>query len=217
MSNQKNSASTSSFSSNIPPIESLKAQFGGKSESDHDDHYDNVIDLLQKEDLVGEKDLKPKSQSRFSVSPSKLSDSSRESAIFSPCKKGKDGELGLESKSRNGSFRSPSNSRCSSMESRSPPRRIGCFWCSPKRVSSKKNKENHIDGIDLDWGKDEEELSDLSTFSTKGQQKLWKKVMMEEEKINREAEKIVKWAKQASMRMEVWGLDDELIENESTK
>lgn len=41
--------------------------------------------------------------------------------------------------------------------------------------------------------------------------------MKEEEKINREAEKIVKWAKQASARMmDVSGLDDELSDFENT-
>ncbi|XP_060207913.1 uncharacterized protein LOC132635503 [Lycium barbarum] len=89
----------------------------------------------------------------------------------------------------------------------SPPRKTGCFWCSPKKGSSnKKGKENK----GVKWGKDDEFLSDLSKFSSKNQEKLMKKVMMEQEKINREAEKIVKWAKQASARMDVSSIEDEL-------
>ncbi|CAI9780524.1 unnamed protein product [Fraxinus pennsylvanica] len=56
--------------------------------------------------------------------------------------------------------------------------------------------------IDLDWGKNDVFLSDLSNFSLKSQKKMMMmKAMKEEEEICREVEKIVKWAKQASTWM----------------
>ncbi|KAI4327933.1 hypothetical protein L6164_020340 [Bauhinia variegata] len=55
----------------------------------------------------------------------------------------------------------------------------------------------------LGWDIDDEFLSDMGSFSAKKQQKMLKKAMKEEEKISQEAEKIVKWAKQASARMSV--------------
>ncbi|CAI0441921.1 unnamed protein product [Linum tenue] len=62
-------------------------------------------------------------------------------------------------------------SNCS-RDSPSPPRKPGCFWCSPKKPTRKKKQE-----------------------------KILRKAMKEEERINKEAEKIVKWAKQAAARM----------------
>ncbi|RDY05502.1 hypothetical protein CR513_10655, partial [Mucuna pruriens] len=81
-------------------------------------------------------------------------------------------------------------------KSPSPPRRRCCLWISPK----KKSKEN--------WG--HELLSELGSFSMKEQQKILKKAMKEEEKVSREAEKIVQWAKQASARMNVKDIEDDL-------
>jgi len=46
----------------------------------------------------------------------------------------------------------------------------------------------------------------------KEQQKILKKAMKEEEKVSREAEKIVQWAKQASSRMKASDIDDELTD-----
>ena len=57
----------------------------------------------------------------------------------------------------------------------------------------------------------------MNTFSGKNQQKLLKKAMKEEEEISKEAEKIVKWAKQASARMEISCIEDDLSDNESFK
>uniref|UniRef100_A0A3Q7IA21 Uncharacterized protein n=2 Tax=Solanum subgen. Lycopersicon TaxID=49274 RepID=A0A3Q7IA21_SOLLC len=71
--------------------------------------------------------------------------------------------------------------------------------------------------MELKWGKDDELLSDLSIFSSKNQEKLMKKAMVEQEKINREAEKIVKWAKQASARMDVSSIEDELSDEDTFK
>ncbi|KAI3522376.1 hypothetical protein L1887_00105 [Cichorium endivia] len=107
----------------------------------------------------------------------------------------------------------------SESETRSPPRRsIGCLWCSPKKEKSvprKQGKENRLfSSSSSSWGNDAEFLK---TFSVQEQKKIMKKAMKEEEKINREAEKIVKWAKQASARMmDVSGLDDELSDFENT-
>ncbi|KAJ0101805.1 hypothetical protein Patl1_04411 [Pistacia atlantica] len=47
------------------------------------------------------------------------------------------------------------------------------------------------------------------------QQKMLKKAMKEEEKVSREAEKIVKWAKEASMRMGIHDIEDELSDDKS--
>ncbi|CAI9094264.1 OLC1v1029970C1 [Oldenlandia corymbosa var. corymbosa] len=147
-------------------------------------------------------------ESRFSGEEEPSSDSfdflGEKDDIFSSfsTKKVQDG------KKRRG-FKSPSDSSAfpsenSSSESLSPPpRRSGCLWCSPKRSPRRKN-----DGI----------LSDLngSRSFRKAQEKLLKMAAKEEEKISREAEKIVKWAKQASSRMmEVSGIEEDgLSDNE---
>ncbi|CAI0410278.1 unnamed protein product [Linum tenue] len=96
-------------------------------------------------------------------------------------------------------------------DSPSPPRRPGCFWCSPKKPTKKKSKENWDLDLDLDWGNDggDELLSDLGVFSPKEQERILRKAMKEEERINKEAEKIVKWAKQASARMSYHGAEDD--------
>ncbi|KAK6129834.1 hypothetical protein DH2020_036420 [Rehmannia glutinosa] len=100
----------------------------------------------------------------------------------------------------------------------SPPVKSGCFLCSPKKVSRKKNKENRGLDLGLDWGKhDDELLSDLSNFSVSSQRKMIKKAMEDEERICREAEKIVKWAKHASARMDISGIEDELSDDENAK
>ncbi|CAK9163233.1 unnamed protein product [Ilex paraguariensis] len=221
----KNLAS-SSFNSKLSSHKSLKPQLDNelknsiraKTESDSLSDDENVF---QEEDPKEKKRLNPKLQSGFDFSPSKSSNSSRESAIFSPSKQNPDGKSGSKSKSQSGSALSRSDSWDISLDSLSPPQKTGCFLCSPKRVSRKKSKENRIGGASLDWGKNwtknDEFLSDLSTFSTKEQQKMLKKAMKEEEKISREAEQIVKWAKQASARMDVLGIEDELSDHESKK
>ncbi|XP_047968721.1 uncharacterized protein LOC125212557 [Salvia hispanica] len=100
-----------------------------------------------------------------------------------------------------------------SSRSASPPAKSGCFMCSPKKVLKKKNKENR----GFDCGKSDELLSDLSNFSVRSQRRMMKKAMEEEERISREAEKIVKWAKQASARMEFSGVGDELSDDDNAK
>lgn len=127
-----------------------------------------------------------------------------------------DGKKRLEVKSHSGSS---SNSSDSTVDSLSPPPRNGCFWCSPKKPLRKRSTENNsILKAGLDWGKSDDMVTDLSNLSAKSQEKLLKKAMKEEEKINREAEKIVKWAKQASARIEVSSsIEDELSDSEIFK
>ena len=152
----------------------------------------------------GKSGLKSKSK-LGSVSPgsgsgsSYVSEESSLSSMFKPSKKdeGKGDKVKVKSRS---------------VSSPSPPRRAGCFWCSPKKDSRKKSKD--IDWGVLDWDKSDEFLSDLGSFSSKKQQKMLKKAMKEEQKISREAEKIVELAKQASARMNVNVIDDELSDKD---
>ncbi|XP_020236177.1 uncharacterized protein LOC109815790 [Cajanus cajan] len=126
---------------------------------------------------------KPKHGSLYSAS-SPSSDDSSMSWVFRPSQKHGSKENSVTSRSL------------------SPPPRKGCLWFSPKKKEKKKSKEN--------WG--DEFLSELGSFSSskKEQQKMLKKAMKEEEKVSREAEKIVQWAKQASARMNVSHIDGEL-------
>ncbi|XP_057857596.2 uncharacterized protein LOC131066774 [Cryptomeria japonica] len=62
---------------------------------------------------------------------------------------------------------------------------------------------------ELDCLSDEELLTDLTSFSLKNQKKELKKAMQEEHKVNKDAEELVKWVKQASARMEVSVVDDD--------
>ncbi|XP_050375653.1 uncharacterized protein LOC126793233 [Argentina anserina] len=159
---------------------------------------------------------KPKPKHGSLSSASNSSNSSPESATFSPAKRVSGKKQRSKSKSKSGRLSSPLGS-CNSLreDSPSPPRKAGCFWCSPKRniaSSQRRSKENGGvgGGIGLDFSDDSELLSGLGSFSKKEQSKILKKAMKEEEKISREAEKIVKWAKQESARMNVTGIDDEL-------
>ncbi|XP_038880381.1 putative protein TPRXL [Benincasa hispida] len=147
-----------------------------------------------------------KSKCRHVSSPSNSSSSSSEIDEISVSKN--DSEIRSKTKSESGYLASPPQS---------PPRKTGCFWCSPKKTSEKKNSGNRILENDLGWGKNNDFLSDLNIFSAKEQQKILKKAMKEEEKINREAEKIVKWAKQASARMNISDIEDELSDQEIKK
>ncbi|WMV08449.1 hypothetical protein MTR67_001834 [Solanum verrucosum] len=94
------------------------------------------------------------------------------------------------------------------------PRKQG-VGCSPKMGFNKKGKENRGMSMGLKWAKGDEFLSDLCIFSSKNQEKLMKKAMEKQEKINREAEKIVKWAKQASARMDVSSIEEELSDDDT--
>ncbi|KAI3468482.1 hypothetical protein Pfo_025145 [Paulownia fortunei] len=142
-------------------------------------------------------------------SPSKSSNS----GSFPPSKKNPRGKPWKKGR------KSPSCSSWEGFSSRSvsPPGKSGCFLCSPNKVSRKKNNENRGLDLGLDWGKHDEFLSDLSNFSVKSQQKMMKKAIKEEEKICREAEKIVKWVKHASAGMDVSGIEDEPRDDENAK
>lgn len=83
------------------------------------------------------------------------------------------------------------------MESRSPKKQTCCFWFS----DGKKSKSSIDDG---GWGgKSDEILSDMSTFSVQEQERRLKKAVKEEEMAAREAERVVKWVKQESARLDV--------------
>ncbi|KAB1200993.1 hypothetical protein CJ030_MR0G005317 [Morella rubra] len=161
----------------------------------------------------GKRGSEPISKHGSISSHSNSSHSSLEDMIFSTSKQRPEKKMRAKSKSKAGLFSSPLGSSNSSRESPSPPAKAGCFWCSPKKGSHKKSKENRATGIGLDWSKNDDFLSDLSTFSTKKQQKMLKKAMKEEENIIREAEKIVKSAKHASARLSVSGIEDELSDD----
>lgn len=163
---------------------------------------------------VGEKGFKVNLEDGVFEEQSKLKVDSMENDVFSKTPIGKRGK---KSKCSSGPISSPSDSWNSSKDCLSPPAKTGCFWCSPKKGSNKKGKENRGVNMGLKWGKDDNLLSDLSTFSSKNQEKLMKKAMEEQEKINREAEKIVKWAKQASTRMDVSSIEDELSDDDTFK
>lgn len=64
---------------------------------------------------------------------------------------------------------------------------------------------------------DNEILTDLSTFSLKSQRKQHKKAVKEEQKVNQDAEDLVKWVKQASARMDDGVLNDLLSDEEEFK
>ncbi|CAL1373793.1 unnamed protein product [Linum trigynum] len=153
-------------------------------------------------------------------SPSDSSNSCIEDVIYSQSEER--AAVGMTRKSSNSNSKlkskpfigSPLGSSNCSRDSPSPPRRPGCFWCSPKKPTSKKSKEN------WDLGNDggDELLTDLGIFSEKEQEKILRKAMKEEERINKEAVKIVKWAKQASARRSYHGTedDDDLSDDNAT-
>jgi len=101
----------------------------------------------------------------------------------------------------------------------SPPRKWGCFWCSPKKEQSKKkkskDKDKENDGV-VGWEEctSDELLSGIGSLSSKKRLNMIEKALKEEEKrINREAEKIVEWAKHVSGRMNVPDIEDELSDD----
>ncbi|XP_061359882.1 uncharacterized protein LOC133303920 [Gastrolobium bilobum] len=136
---------------------------------------------------------------------SHTSEESSVSSVFKPTQK----DEGKRSRQKS-LFSSLGSSNSLMGGSPSPPRKVGFFWCSPKK-EKKKSKENNV--VVVGWDKSDELLSDFGSFSSKQQQKMLKKALKEEEKISREAEKIVEWAKHASARMNVSGIDDELSDD----
>lgn len=57
-------------------------------------------------------------------------------------------------------------------------------------------------GINGDWEKKEEMLSDMSTFSVQEQNKRLRKAKEDEDRVSKEAEKIISWVKQESARID---------------
>lgn len=139
------------------------------------------------------------------------SDSSRDEEIFAPCKKNSDRKRHLSSKSKLNSVSSPFGSSSTLTSSPSPPRKSGCFWCSPKKGSSlRKIRVNQMKNRSFDRSSkhDDNFMEDLGSFSMKEQQIILKKAMKEQERISREAERIMQMAKQASARMTLRFEDD---------
>jgi hypothetical protein len=94
------------------------------------------------------------------------------------------------------------------MGSESPQRpKTCCFW-----FSTKKKKDEVSGGSNMEekeyWEKKDEILSDMSTFSVPEQERRLKKALKEEERVSREAERVVQWVKQESARM-----DDSVIKS----
>lgn len=101
-----------------------------------------------------------------------------------------------------------------SRESPSPPRRGCWFGCSTKKKKSLKEKPK--EKTLRNWGKNDEILTDLTTFSFKEQQRELKKALKEEERVSLEAAKVVEWVKHASARMDEAAID-ELMSEEDEK
>ncbi|GLT74911.1 hypothetical protein SLA2020_466760 [Shorea laevis] len=192
-----------------------------KTESSSFSDEEGLISPDYKQNPVGEKGLKGKNKHGSVSTPSNSSDSCLEDVVFSPPKqnpKERD-RSGSKRKPKSRSISSPMGSSSNSRpDSPSPPRTSGCFWCSPKKVSSKKkSRETKELGSDLDCEKYDEFLSDMSAFSVQEQRKILKKALKEQQKLSREAAKMVKLAKQASSRMSFHGIGDELSEDENGK
>ncbi|WJX56122.1 hypothetical protein P8452_41812 [Trifolium repens] len=95
----------------------------------------------------------------------------------------------------------------------SPPRKWGCFWCSPKK-EKKKGKENDDDDVGWEECTSDELLSGIGSLSSKKRLNMIDKALKEEEKrINREAEKIIELVKHVSGRMNFSDIEDELSDD----
>ncbi|CAI8588342.1 unnamed protein product [Vicia faba] len=142
---------------------------------------------------------KPKNGSFSPSDSSHISEESSMSSLFMPLQMKKDEEKRVKVKK----YVSPSPS---------PPRKWGCFWCSPKKEKKVKSKESDDIVGSLDEYTSDEFLYDIGSLSTKKRMNMIEKALKEEEeKINREAEKIVELVKHASARMIVSSdIEDEL-------
>lgn len=74
-----------------------------------------------------------------------------------------------------------------------------CFGFSSKKTNGRKRRSSRAE---TNWEKKDGILSDTSTFSVKEQEGRLKKALEEEEKVAREAERVVQWVKQESARMD---------------
>ncbi|KAH7865440.1 hypothetical protein Vadar_006730 [Vaccinium darrowii] len=80
-----------------------------------------------------------------------------------------------------------------------------CFSNGKKKTTRSKGTSGRVDQTKnrKDWGKREEMLSDMSTFSVDEQERRLKAAVEEEEKAVKDAERVVKWVRQESLRMDV--------------
>ncbi|KAM7490775.1 hypothetical protein LguiA_033696 [Lonicera macranthoides] len=90
------------------------------------------------------------------------------------------------------------------MKSQSPPTKGCCFWSSsPNKEKKKSTNLQRSESKDKIKGQNEETiLSDVSTFSVEEQERRLKMAIDEEQRISREAERVVNWVKQQSARMD---------------
>lgn len=87
-----------------------------------------------------------------------------------------------------------------------PPRLICCFSFMPAKDERRKRRGKGVSRLDLEsqsWGKNEDMLSDVSTFSVQEQERRLKIAREEEDRARREAEKVDMWVRQESARMKV--------------
>lgn len=89
-----------------------------------------------------------------------------------------------------------------------------CFCFSTKKDDAKINKTRGVSSLgQAEWKKNDEILSDMSTFSVKEQERRLKKALEEEKKVKFEAERVVQWVKQESSRIDVSMVDSILSDN----
>lgn len=77
----------------------------------------------------------------------------------------------------------------------------GCCFCfsTKKSVARNSKKSSGVSSSEhVEWGKSDEILSDMSTFSIEEQEKRLKKALEEEKRVSREAERVVLWVEQRS-------------------
>nr|GLL40017.1 uncharacterized protein LOC109169767 [Ipomoea trifida] len=114
--------------------------------------------LGKKEDLAQEKGLKLENQDQAVASPPPKLET--ENHDFSAPKKNPDRKMDSETKSGSGSSSFYVASRRFVNGAAVPSMKTGCMWCSPKKVSKKKGKENMATIISkgFDWGKSDAEF-----------------------------------------------------------
>ncbi|EXC35189.1 hypothetical protein L484_022743 [Morus notabilis] len=90
-------------------------------------------------------------------------------------------------------------------EPQKSPKPICCFGFSSKRTNERKvmknSKAHGIEEPNKEWERKDGILSDMSTFSVKEQERRLKMALEEEEKVAKEAERVVQRIKQESARM----------------
>ncbi|KAL5099806.1 hypothetical protein RYX36_004133 [Vicia faba] len=89
-----------------------------------------------------------------------------------------------------------------------------CFCFSTKKDVARNNKSIGVSSLgQVEWKKNDEILSDMSTFSVKEQERRLKKALEEEKKVKFEAERVVQWVKQESSRIDASTIDSILSDN----